>query len=677
VNVLGGFRVERRNNGGPVSEWQRRGAKTLIKLLATAPEHALHREQVLDLLWPGVELNSALNSLGKALHAVRHALEPELPPRGDSAYLRTRDSMVSLAMEHVSIDADRFQLMAERALRESDLTACERALEGYGGELLPEDRYADWCAGRRDFLAELRVRLLLELAQAYEARGSYNLSADRLREVLREDPSREEVHRRLMRLYVQMGMPDQVVRQFQLCEAALRSQLDLSPQEETLSLLQDVLDSQVPVHPAPQARPPEQPQSIAQERTGAKTVAGRPFVGRSHLIADAYDALVREDASGEGMIVVSGEAGVGKSRFLEELAADARSRGVAVLWGGTGAHATHFAGGPFAVALEGHVASCSEDERKELAHRYPALARFVPSLGLGAELPPLAVDPGDDHLGLMTQIVRLLTNLGQTQPVLIVLGDLYDVDPFSLDLIRYLAHLATERPWLLIAAVREEQLVAAPELRRMLAAMMRERLCRKLELHCLSERECGEMLGAVDPSASLDGDLLEHVYSQSRGNPLLVLQVIGSLANGSENGLPGAAPGPHQNGNRRLPLGGLEETGLAHVDRTTRRVLELVAAANLAAISLGDLRAGAGLLEPPVSHAPLLDALDRGLELRLLEERGDGYGFRHPYIGTALYQGLPRHRREQLHAALSEAGAGRALECSCGSCAICSGSLRP
>jgi hypothetical protein len=206
---------------------------------------------------------------------------------------------------------------------------------------------------------------------------------------------------------------------------------------------------------------------------------------------------------------------------------------------------------------------------------------------------------------------------------------------------------------------------------------MRERLCRKLELHCLSERECGEMLGAVDPSASLDGDLLEHVYSQSRGNPLLVLQVIGSLANGSENGLPGAAPGPHQNGNRRLPLGGLEETGLAHVDRTTRRVLELVAAANLAAISLGDLRAGAGLLEPPVSHAPLLDALDRGLELRLLEERGDGYGFRHPYIGTALYQGLPRHRREQLHAALSEAGAGRALECSCGSCAICSGSLRP
>jgi DNA-binding SARP family transcriptional activator len=677
VSVLGGFRVERRNNGGPVSEWQRRGAKTLVKLLSTSPEHALHREQVLELLWPGVEMNSALNSLGKALHAVRHALEPDLPPRGDSAYLRTRDSMVSLAMERVSIDADQFQQLAERALRGEDLAACEEALGAYGGELLPEDRYADWCAGRREFLAELRVRLLLELAQAYEARGSYNLSADRLREVLREDPAREEVHRRLMRLYVQMGMPDQVVRQFQLCESALRSQLDLGPQAETLSLVRDVLDSQVPVHPAPQAQPPEEPQSAAQEHAGAQTAAGRPFVGRSHLIYDAYDALVRDKPSGEGMIVVSGEAGVGKTRFLEELAAGARSRGVAVLWGGTGAHATHFAGGPFAVALEGHVASRSEDERRELARCYPALARFVPSLGLGAGLPPLAVDPGDDHLGLMTEIVRLLTDLGQAQPVLIVLGDLHDVDPFSLDLVRYLAHLAAGRPWLLIAAVREEQLVAAPELRRMLAAMMRERLCRKLELHCLSERECGELLGALLPSPSNDGDLLEHVYTQSRGNPLLVLQLISELTSGSESAPPGAPPGSRNGGNRRLFLSGLEVTRLAHVDGTTRRVLELVAAANLAAISLRDLRAGAGLLEPPVSDAPLLDALDRGLELRLLEERGDGYGFRHPFIGTALYEGLPRHRREQLQTALSGASAGRALECSCGTCAICLGSSRP
>ena len=87
--------------------------------------------------------------------------------------------------------------------------------------------------------------------------------------------------------------------------------------------------------------------------------------------------------------------------------------------------------------------------------------------------------------------------------------------------------------------------------------------------------------------------------------------------------LPGTPPGSPHNGNRRLFLSGLEATRLTHVDYTTRRVLELVAAANLAAISLRDLRTGAGLLEPPVSDAALLDALDRGLELELLEESFD------------------------------------------------------
>ena len=646
----------------------------LTKLLATSADHALHREQIVELLWPNVEIDSALNSLGKALHAMRHAFEPDLPPRGGSAYVRTSDSMVSLAMENVEVDADRFQHMAEKALREGDMASCEQALAVYGGELLPEDRYADWCTERRGFLAELRIRLLLELAEAHEARGSYNLAADRLREALREDASREAVHRRVMRLYVRMGMPDQAVRQFQLCEAALRSELDLAPHAETLSLVREILENQVSVQPV---RPQAEPAPSIRHRWQGDFDARRPFVGRSHLIDALCATLVAHPPSGEGMIVVSGEAGVGKTTFLEELAADARRREATVLWGGSGAHAAHFACGPFAVALEGHAASCPEQERDELARRYPALARFVPSLGLGAQLPPLAVDPADDHLGLLSEIVRMLTDLGRRQPLLLVLGDLHDVDPFSLDLVRYLAHLAAQRPWLLIAAVREEQLDVAPELRRILIAMMRERLCWKLELPCLSAGECGELVRQALPHESIDGELIEHVYSQSRGNPMLVLELVRELTgDGQRPASIGDRAASHPAGNGRPFLSSLEVTRLAHVDRMTRRVLELVAAANLTAISLGDLRATACLLEPPLSDSELLDALDRALELRLLEERGAGYGFRHPVIGEALYEGLPLHRREQLDAALSRTHAGRGLECSCESCEVCVGELR-
>jgi DNA-binding SARP family transcriptional activator len=670
VNLLGGFRVERRDPVTPVSEWQRRSAKMLTKLLATCPEHALHREQIVDLLWPGVEMDSAFNSLAKALHALRHALEPELPPRGNSSYVRTRDSMVSLAMERVSIDADRFQRLAEQALVAGDVAACERALAAYAGELLPEDRYADWCAEPRRFLSELKIRLLLELADAYETRGSCNLAVDRLHEVLRDEPAREAVHRRLMRLYVQMDMPDQVVRQFQLCENALRSELDLAPQQETLSLVSEVLRREVSAHPArSQAQPPAL-QSTPPEQFEPPTPVPRPYVARSHLFGRVYDTFVGPEP-GEGLVIVCGEPGVGKTRFLEELAADASRRGVAVLWGGTGAHATHFAFGPFAVALEGYAASRSEEEREELARRYPALARFLPSLGLGAQLPPLAADPSDEYLGLLTEIVRLLTDLSRREPVLVVLGDLRDVDPFSLDLVRYLAHLGARRPWLLIAAAHEEQLIAAPELRRTLATMMRDGLCAKLELHCLSADECSELVRQVVPSSRIDDALIEHVYTQSLGNPLLILELAREL---SRNEPAPAADGHRSNGNGngRPLLSSLEATPLAQVDPPTRRVLALVAAARVTAISLRDLRTGAGQMAPPVSDAQLLDALDRGLELRLLEERGSGYGFRHPLIGTALYEALPRHRREEVHAALSSIDTGSGVECSCGGCAACS-----
>ena len=85
------------------------------------------------------------------------------------------------------------------------------------------------------------------------------------------------------------------------------------------------------------------------------------------------------------MIVVTGEPGVSKTRLVEELANEARRLGAAVLWGGRGAHANHLAYGPFAVALEGYVASRPEAERSDLAQRFPPLVHFVPSLGIGDE----------------------------------------------------------------------------------------------------------------------------------------------------------------------------------------------------------------------------------------------------------------------------------------------------
>ena len=230
-----------------------------------------------------------------------------------------------------------------------------------------------------------------------------------------------------------------------------------------------------------------------------------------------FDQLTRRDEAKAGMIVVSGEAGVGKTRLLEEFANRAREQGAVALFGGRGAHAGQFACGPFAVALEDYAASLSEAERAELARAYPALTRFVPSLGSGSSLPTPAPDLRDYQLDLIPSIVQFLTDLARTKPVLLVLGDLHEADAVGLDLIRYLAHLAVRAPLLMVGALRDPDIEAGAGLRRMIEAMTRERLWLRIELHCLSRRATDQLVHALLPGVHVSDDTLAEIYSQSRG----------------------------------------------------------------------------------------------------------------------------------------------------------------
>jgi DNA-binding SARP family transcriptional activator len=655
VSLLGGFQVDRADLVTPITQWQRRSAKTLTKLLATAPGHALHREQVLELLWPGSSVDSALNSFGKALHAARRALQPGLLPRERSPYLLMVDSMVALDAEHVLVDADHFERLARDALRRRELGALESALVAYRGDLLPEDRYADWCAQRRDYLADLRVRLLLEAADLLEARGAYNESADRLRTLLQQDSTREDVHRRLMRLYTEMGTPDQAVRQFHACEEVLQRELDFAPQDETVAVYHDVL-----AHRSAKRRAWSSPDGGPAGNGGIATTHPDPvdpFVGRADIVTELCGQLGRP-AHRAGLVLVTGEAGVGKTRLLEEVANCAARQDAVVLRGGAGAPGTHFACGPFAVALEGYVARRPPEERRELARRYPALTGFVPSLVTEPEASHSIGAPGD-HADVVPAIVRFLTDTAREHPVLLVVDDLRQADGHSLEIIGYLAHLAVERRWLVVGSVREEEVEPGTAVARLLANSMREGLCQKLELQCLTRAECHELVTAMLPSASVTRELLDEIYERSRGNPMFARELAQAARAPAQSG-----DGPA--GARRVRMIGdrvpgrvraLVEMQLTALDSTTQRVLLLAAAAGATEVSFSELRMGAAALDPPVGDGALLDALDRAVETRFLEERQHGFAFRHPLVRLALYERLSRHRRAQLGGALQHSGA--------------------
>ena len=657
VGLLGGFRVERGGVERPVSAWQRRSAKTLTKLLATYPRHALHREQILEILWADVDPESALNSFGKALYAARRAFEPELPPRQASAYLRLTDSMLALNTDHVAIDADRFQQLAESALRSEDLGAYEAALAAYGGELLPEDRYEDWCAERRDFLSGLHIRLLLGLSQALENRGAFGASIDPLREALQHDPTREDVHRRLMVLYAEMGSRDQAVRQYQLCHDVLRRELDLAPEKATVALFQDVLANRIPRRiPVPE---PGREAIVSRRSPATERNLGTPFSGRDQVLQQLGEQLTRAHAGQGRLILLGGEAGVGKTRVVAELADEARRRGTSVLWGGSAAHATDLAYAPFAVALERYAVGRTDAERKDLVRRYPALVHIVPSLGMTGQPPPEPDHRADDPLSLMPAIVRLLTDLARTRPVVLVLGDLHDLGRSSLDLLRYLAHLVGERRWLIVGTFREECLEAGSDLWHLIETITREDLCLRVALERLARPDCDQLVRAILAGGHVAGAALDYIYARSLGNPLFVEELVREMLGRSELVFADGSWRTSTSPSECVPprVRALVAMRVAPMPENVRRVLALAAAVSDTEVRLSALRAGAAALEPAVSDSALFDALDCALEARLLEEREDGYAFRHPLVRSALYEELSQHRRAQLHAALGRTAA--------------------
>jgi predicted ATPase/DNA-binding SARP family transcriptional activator len=227
VRLLGGFSVA--TGDGVVEEraWRLRKAKTLVKLLALAPERRLHRERLADLLWPDRDGDAAANNLHQALHAARRAIGTEA--------LRLTDGVVTLEAE---VDVDAFEAAAAHARDAREVAAYELALDLHAGELLPEDRFEPWADARRAALLELHGALCIELADLY---GDDAQTIAALQRALVVDPLAEPAHRALMRVYAATGRRQQALAQYQLLRQQLDAELAAEPDPETRALYRELL----------------------------------------------------------------------------------------------------------------------------------------------------------------------------------------------------------------------------------------------------------------------------------------------------------------------------------------------------------------------------------------------------------------------------------------------------
>jgi DNA-binding SARP family transcriptional activator len=309
--LLGGFRVRVGDRTISQDAWRLRKAAALVKLLALSPDHRLHREQLMDLLWPDSGRRTASNSLRKALYVARGTLDPE----EGSRYLASEDESLVLCPEgNLWVDVDAFEEAASTARREHEVAAYRAALDLYPGDLLPGDRYEEWTESWRQELRRLYLDLLVELAALYEEHAQYGPAVEVLRKAIAEEPTNEYAHLGLMRLYALLGRRTEALAQFERLKHALSTYLGAEPGARATSLHGELLTGTFPPARAQAAaRPSEQPNGT----THNLPVPRNSFVGRERELRE-----VKRELAMTRLLTLTGAGGSGKTRLALEVARD-------------------------------------------------------------------------------------------------------------------------------------------------------------------------------------------------------------------------------------------------------------------------------------------------------------------------------------------------------------------
>lgn len=248
IHCFGNFRVYVGDRLVKETEWQRRKVKSLLKYLATVPDHSATRDDIMELLWGDLNAETARTNLNRTLHVLRRVLEPQ-SKRFSSGYIATEYNVVRLIPEGIEmVDVDEFRRHlqdAESAERLGDFARAERAYGEaatlYVGDFLSDDPYEDWTIAERERFRSLYLSALEKVARWRLDARDYNSAIGLLRRALDKDLAREDIHALLIQCLARVGKRQEALRQYAICCKAIRDELDLEPSHEIQALYSRLL----------------------------------------------------------------------------------------------------------------------------------------------------------------------------------------------------------------------------------------------------------------------------------------------------------------------------------------------------------------------------------------------------------------------------------------------------
>jgi DNA-binding SARP family transcriptional activator/tetratricopeptide (TPR) repeat protein len=653
VSLAGRLEVETDGRTLDAARLPGRQGRVVLAYLVAERDRPVPNEELAEAVWGPAPPPTWQPALRGVVSRVRDFLEALELPADDmltsvsGCYQLVLPDDATVDVELAAGEAD----AAVRAFADGDL---ERALEAAGaaralaGRPLLPGQEGGWVERLRTAWQQVLVRALQVMVDASLARGRGEAAVQPATELVGLEPFRESAHLRLLRARAAAGDRGEALRVYDRCRRLLAEELGVDPSPELeaayLELLRD--------------------QTVAPTRKALLEGAGRarawgegPFVGRGPELARLGAAWAGVLAGQRRLVLVTGEAGIGKSRLAAELAEHAERDGATVLLGRCDRQAG-VAYLPLRAALGPYLAACPAERLRELVgplggelvRLWPELATRLP--GLPA---PTRSGPEEERYLLSEAVTGLLHAVASAGPALLLIDDLHEADEQSLALLRHLATTTRPAGLLVLLTARDDE-AARGDLGGVLADLLRAPGSEHLALGGLDEGEIAAVAETYTggPSSPATAALARVVRGRTGGNPFFAGELLrhldetGALAAGAIARTATGAAVDDVPATVRLVVG----RRLALLGDVVRHLLE---AASVIGHST-DLTLLARVVD--LRDDDLLDALDVAVRARLLDERPvmpGRYAFHHGIVRDLVYRDMLAGRRALLHHRVGEA----------------------